>query len=181
MWFLFHYTPTRIRVGESLHLTRSVEPIYILPDELQPSKSPPMDISSPTRMEEFPVPLAPLPDLANPSTAITLPIQTAEPIDWEREATISAKSWAQSQVEKENPLNSRPKVLELPARTGASGRVGEVQTSPDGTVGVWTSDDVYCESRHLLIDQFNPMAAYVPPACHKISKPKPNLSFERTR
>ncbi|MEY2853393.1 MAG: hypothetical protein RL030_525 [Pseudomonadota bacterium] len=126
---------------------------------------------------ETPRPIAP----PTESTAITLPPAGPPGVDWQREAQAVARLRAEPPVETLRSLDARPNVLTLPENPGHVPKKGDMTPMrPDGTIGVWTTDEIYCESRDLLMNHFEPWARSIPPHCYKRAKqrPKPSQEFD---
>jgi hypothetical protein len=115
------------------------------------------------------------------STAITLPPEGPPGADWQREAQAVARLRAEPPVETLRSLDSRPDVLTLPENRGYVPKKGDMTPMrPDGSIGLWTTDEIYCEWREPLMNHFEPWARSIPPHCYKRKKqrPKPSQEFD---
>jgi hypothetical protein len=115
------------------------------------------------------------------STAITLPPEGQPGVDWQHEAQTVARSLAEPPVETLRSLDSRPNVLTLPERRGDVPKKGDMTPMrPDGSIGLWTTDEIYCEWREPLMNHFETWARSIPPHCYKPARqrPKPSQEFD---
>jgi hypothetical protein len=115
------------------------------------------------------------------SAAITLPPAGLPGVDWQREAQAVARSLAEPPAETARSLDARPSVLTLPENRGYVPRKGDMTPMrPDGSIGLWTTDEIYCEWREPLMNHFETWARSIPPHCYRPARqrPKPRQEFD---
>jgi hypothetical protein len=113
------------------------------------------------------------------STAITLPPEGTSGVDWQREAQLVARSRAEPAVATGKSLQTRPSVLPLPPNREYQPKKGDMTPMrPDGSIGLWTTDEIYCEWREPLMNHFEVWASSIPPHCQKRGKQRPATGQE---
>lgn len=182
IWLLLRHAPGSSR-GEPVYVVLRVEPIGLPVDTPQqpaaPDRAATVTRARAGRRSPEPPP-GPAPPAIPAGTAITLPPGTGA-IDWEREANIAARSFGASRGEEPRSLDADPKAMRLPARTGQVPRKGDMTPmQPDGSIGLWTTDEIYCVWREPLMNHFEAWARAIPPSCYKParSRPKPSTEFD---
>jgi hypothetical protein len=74
--------------------------------------------------------------------------------------------------DRQRSLDTKPQVLELPVDTAPPHRAGDMIIGTDGSIGVWTTDKIYCTSHQRLMDHFEPWANSIPPSCAHREQPR---------
>lgn len=177
LWVLSQYRPMADNV-EPRYPVVLVMPIN-LPPEVRVVPPEPEVRVVPRRVvrREAPLPIEP----PAGSSAITLPREAPAGVDWQREAQVVARSLAEPPVEPVRSFDARPKVLVLPENPGYVPKKGDMTPMrPDGSIGLWTTDEIYCEWREPLMNHFEPWARSIPPHCYKRARqrPKPRQEFD---
>lgn len=177
LWLLPQYRPAEESPQPHFPVI-DIMPIN-LPPEVRVVPPEPVDREVPRRATRTDAP-RPIGQPAE-SSAITLPPEAPAGVDWQREAQIVARSLAEPPEQTVRSLDARPKVLTLPENRGYVPKKGDMTPMrPDGSIGLWTTDEIYCEWREPLMNHFETWARSIPPHCYKPARqrPKPRQEFD---
>lgn len=177
LWVLSQYRPMADD-GAPRYPVVLVMPINLPPEvRVVPPEPEVRVVPRRVRRSEAPPPIDP----AAGSSAITLPPEAPAGVDWQREAQAVARALAEPPAETARSLDARPKVLTLPENRGYIPKKGDMTPMrPDGSIGLWTTDEIYCEWREPLMNHFETWARSIPPHCYKPARqrPKPSQEFD---